>query len=129
MARISGVNLPPIKRLEIALTDIYGIGRKRALEILKETGIDPGKKAKELSSEEENKLRTAIEKNYEVEGDLRRLIQLNIKRLKDVASYRGTRHARHLPARGQSTRRNSRTVRGNVRITMGSGRRSASEKT
>ncbi|MFO0702599.1 MAG: 30S ribosomal protein S13 [Candidatus Andersenbacteria bacterium] len=129
MARISGVNLPPLKRMEIALTYIYGIGRVRARKILTDAKIEAGKLAKDLTSAEENMLRTAIEKSYKVEGDLRREVQLHIKRLKDIGSFRGSRHSKHLPARGQSSRRNSRTVRGNVRITMGSGRRSASEKT
>lgn len=129
MARIAGVNLPPLKRLEIALTYIYGVGRPRALKILAATGIDAGKKSKDLTAAEENKLRQMLEKDFKVEGDLRREIQMHIKRLKDISSFRGSRHAKHLPARGQSSRRNSRTVRGNVRITMGSGRRAASEKT
>jgi small subunit ribosomal protein S13 len=129
MARIAGVNIPPLKQMEIALTYVYGIGRPLARKILSEAQIDVHKKAKDLSGDEENKLRQIIEKKYKVEGDLRREIQLNIKRLKDIESFRGSRHARHLPARGQSSRRNSRTVRGNVRITMGSGRRAASEKT
>jgi len=129
MARIAGVNLPPLKRLEVALTYIYGIGRPRAKKILTAAGLDTNKKAKDLSTAEENKLRQAIEKDYKVEGDLRRETQMHIKRLKDISSFRGSRHAKHLPARGQSSRRNSRTVRGNVRITMGSGRRPAAEKT
>ncbi len=129
MARIAGVNLPPLKRLEIALTYIYGVGRPRSKKILGIAGIDVNKKAKDLTSAEENKLRQILEKDYKVEGDLRREIQMHIKRLKDISSYRGSRHSKHLPARGQSSRRNSRTVRGNVRITMGSGRRTTSEKT
>jgi len=129
MARIAGVILPPLKRIEVALTYIYGVGSARAQQILKRVSMDPGTKAKDLSRDDENKLRTLIEKDFKVEGDLRREIQMNIRRLKEVDSFRGSRHAKHLPARGQSTRRNSRTVRGNVRITMGSGRRSASEKT
>lgn len=129
MARIAGVVLPSLKRIDVALTYIYGIGRESALKILKKVSIDPGTKAKDLSRDEENELRTLIEKDFKVEGDLRREIQMNIRRLKEIESFRGSRHAKHLPARGQSTRRNSRTVRGNVRITMGSGRRSASEKT
>lgn len=129
MARIVGVNLPPLKNLEIALTAIYGIGRPRALKILKELNIDAHKKAKDLTSMEENSIRELLEKKYKLEGDLRREIQLNIRRLKDVNCFRGSRHAKHLTVRGQSTRRNSRTVRGNVRITMGSGRRPAAEKT
>lgn len=128
MARIAGVNLNPLKSMHIALTAIYGIGRQRAAKLLTEAGIDPNKKAKELTSAEENRLRTVISK-LKVEGDLRREIQMHVRRLKDINSFRGTRHARHLPARGQSSRRNSRTVRGNVRITMGSGRKPAAEKT
>lgn len=129
MARIAGVNLPPLKRLEIALTYIYGIGRVRARSILAEAKLDIGKRAKDLTAPEENALRSVIEKRYKVEGDLRREVQLHIKRLKDIGSYRGSRHAKHLPTHGQSSRRNSRTVRGNVRITMGSGRRTTGEKT
>ncbi|MFO0705139.1 MAG: 30S ribosomal protein S13 [Candidatus Andersenbacteria bacterium] len=129
MARIAGVNLNPLKNMSVALTAIYGIGRPRALKLLKEASIDPVKKAKELTSTEENRLRTLIAKHFKVEGDLRRETQLNIKRLKDVGAFRGSRHAKHLPARGQSSRRNSRTVRGNVRITMGSGRKTADQKT
>ncbi len=129
MARISGVNLPPLKRMEIALTYVYGIGLSRSNEILDKVSIDRDIKAKDLTREQENKLKTYIEKEFRVEGDLRRETQMNIRRLKEINSFRGTRHTRHLPARGQSTRRNSRTVRGNVRITMGSGRRAASEKT
>ena len=129
MARIAGANLPPLKRMEVALTAIYGIGRTRAQKILKEASIDIHKKAKDLTGVEENKIRQIIEKQFKVEGDLRREIQINIRRLKDINSWRGTRHARYLPSRGQSSRRNSRTVRGNVRITMGSGRKPAGEKT
>jgi len=129
MARIAGVNLNPLKNMQVALTAIYGIGRPRALKLLAEASIEPHKKAKDLTSVEENRLRTVIAKQYKVEGDLRRETQMNIKRLKDIGSFRGQRHARHLPARGQSSRRNSRTVRGNVRITMGSGRKISDQKT
>ncbi|MDP2587697.1 MAG: 30S ribosomal protein S13 [bacterium] len=129
MARIAGVNLNPLKNMQIALTGIYGIGRQKALVLLKDANVDPQKKAKDLTSEEENKLRNVLSKQYKVEGDLRREIQLHIRRLKDIGSFRGSRHAKHLPARGQRTRRNSRTVRGNVRITMGSGRKPSAEKT
>jgi small subunit ribosomal protein S13 len=129
MARIAGANLPPLKRMVVALTAIYGIGPTLAQKILTEAAIDVNKKAKDLTGVEENKIRQIIEKQYKVEGDLRREIQINIRRLKDINSWRGTRHARHLPSRGQSSRRNSRTVRGNVRITMGSGRKPAGEKT
>lgn len=127
--RISGVNLPDKKRAVIALTSIYGIGRLQAAAILQELKISEDVKASELTSEEERKLRDYIENNVVVEGDLRREIMQNVKRHKDISSYRGTRHARNLPVRGQRTRTNSRTVRGNVRKTAGSGRRSSAEKT
>lgn len=127
--RILGITIPDNKRLEIGLTAVYGIGRSRAREILTEAGIAFGAVPKDVNSEGENKVRTIIEKgNFKVEGDLKRDISMNIKRLKDVRAYRGTRHEKHLPARGQSTKTNSRTVRGNVRKTMGSGRRKV-EKT
>jgi len=129
MARIAGVVLPPNKRIEIGLTYIHGLGRSLANRILKETQVDPKTLVSDLTSGEERKLRETIEKNYKVEGDLRRGVSLNIKRLKDIGSYRGTRHAKNLPVRGQRTRTNSRTVRGNVRKTAGSGRRPPAEKT
>lgn len=128
MIRIAGVSLPN-KRIEFALTEIYGIGQSRARRILRSLGIDLSKKAETLSPEEVNTLKDAIEKQYRVEGELRREIMLNIKRLKDINAYRGVRHIRGLPVRGQRTKTNSRTRRGNVRRTMGSGRKSASEKT
>lgn len=129
MARIAGVILPPHKRIEIGLTYIYGIGQSLAKKILVEARVDADKHVSLLTSEEEGRLRDIIEKKYKVEGDLRRIVATNIKRLKEIGSYRGTRHAKNLPARGQRTRTNSRTVRGNVRKTAGSGRRSAAEKT
>lgn len=129
MARIAGVILPPNKRIEIGLTYIYGIGQSLAKKILAEARVDVDKHVSLLTSEEEGRLRDIIEKKYKVEGDLRRIVATNIKRLKEIGSYRGSRHAKNLPARGQRTRTNSRTVRGNVRKTAGSGRRSASEKT
>ena len=129
MARIAGVILPPQKRIEIGLTYIYGIGQSLAKKILVEARVDADKHVSLLTSEEEGRLRDIIEKKYKVEGDLRRIVATNIKRLKEIGSYRGSRHAKNLPARGQRTRTNSRTVRGNVRKTAGSGRRSASEKT
>ncbi|MDD5626491.1 MAG: 30S ribosomal protein S13 [Patescibacteria group bacterium] len=129
MARIAGVILPPNKRIEIGLTYIYGIGQSLARKILVEARVDVDKHVSLLTSEEEGRLRDIIEKKYKVEGDLRRIVATNIKRLKEIGSYRGSRHAKNLPARGQRTRTNSRTVRGNVRKTAGSGRRSASEKT
>ncbi len=112
MARIAGVDLPRNKRIEIALTYIYGIGRSRSQEILRITGIDPDKKVKDLTEEEITKLRDTVEKNYRVEGDLRREVQMNIKRLIDIGTYRGLRHKRGLPVRGQRTRTNARTRKG-----------------
>ncbi len=125
--KIAGITIPDNKRLEIGLTAVYGIGRPRALSILRDAGIDAGKKAKEVSAAEENKIRALIDA-FKTEGDLRRIVSQNIKRLKDIKAYRGVRHAKRLPVRGQRTKTNSRTVRGNVRKTMGSGRR-AVEKT
>lgn len=113
--------------MEIALTAIYGIGRSRAKHILNTTGIDAGTKSKDLSVEQENTLRKLVE-SYKIEGDLKREVAGNIKRLKDIKTYRGSRHARHLPARGQRTKTNSRTIRGNVRKTMGSGKRKEEKK-
>ena len=129
MARIAGVQLPKEKKVEYGLCYLYGVGLTVAKKIVAQAGIDSAKRIKELSAEEENKLREIIEKGYKVEGDLRREILMNIKRLKEIGAYRGTRHAKGLPARGQRTRTNSRTVRGNVRKTMGSGRKKATEKT
>jgi small subunit ribosomal protein S13 len=120
--RIAGITIPEGARLEIGLTAIYGVGRPRAQTALAQIGIDFGKRPKDLSPKEESALRETIEK-FKVEGELRRDISGNIRRLKDIKSYRGSRHAKHLPARGQRTKTNSRTVRGNVRKTMTSGRR------
>jgi len=122
MARIAGLTLPPNKRTEVALTYLYGIGLTLSKKVLKETGVDGNKRVKDLTEEEVNKLRSLIEKTYKVEGELRRDVLANIKRLKDIGSYRGSRHAKGLPVRGQRTKTNNRTVRGNVRRTMGSGR-------
>jgi small subunit ribosomal protein S13 len=127
--RISGVLLPDNKRIDYALPYLFGIGLPMSKKILKEAGIDPGKKTGTLTEQEIGAIRAIIEKRHRVEGDLRREVMMNIKRLKDINSYRGTRHMRSLPVHGQRTRTNSRTVRGNVRRTMGSGRKSASEKT
>jgi small subunit ribosomal protein S13 len=124
--RISGITLPN-KHVQYALTALYGIGISRSKYICAQAGVDPVKKADDLTPEEENKLRAAIEV-YKLEGDLKREVAANIKRLKDIGAYRGSRHAKKLPARGQRTKTNSRTVRGNVRKTMGSGRRKV-EKT
>ncbi|MDO8621716.1 MAG: 30S ribosomal protein S13 [bacterium] len=123
MARIAGVTLPNDKHIWVALTSIYGIGRSGSLQLLKQVGIEPQRKTRELNDEEVQKLRMLIEKQSRVEGDLRREVFANIKRLKDIGCYRGSRHAKKLPARGQRTKTNSRTVRGNIRRTMGSGRR------
>lgn len=127
--RISGVIIPNDKRIEIALTYVYGISNTTSNKILAELGINPDTRTKDLKEEEVNKLRTKIEKEYRVEGDLRRDVASNIKRLKDIGSYRGSRHAKRLPARGQRTKTNNRTVRGNRRSTMGSGRRPSAQKT
>jgi small subunit ribosomal protein S13 len=125
--RILGITLPDDKRMEIALTAIFGIGRPRAQKILKEAGVDAGKKAKELSPDEENKVRTVIEQGgFKIEGDLKREVSSNIKRLKDIKAYRGVRHMRRLPARGQRTKTNARTLKG-VKKTMGSGRKKESK--
>ena len=126
--RISGVNIPEEKRAEIALTYIYGIGKSRAGKILEKVGIDKNLKINKISSEDIVKLRNEIEDNYVLEGELKRQIMMNIKRLKEIGSYRGLRHSRGLPVRGQRTKTNTRTVRGNKRVTMGSGRRSIEKK-
>ncbi len=123
MARIAGVTLPSQKRLVIALQYIYGVGEKRAMDILDRAKVSGDVRVKDLSPEQENAVRTIVEKEYRVEGELRRDVMSNIKRLKDVAAYRGVRHMKGLPVRGQRTKSNSRTVRGNVRKTAGSGRR------
>ena len=122
MLRISGITIPENKRLEIGLTAVYGVGRPLALSILRGLEIDPGMRPKDLSAAQETSLREGIEKRH-VEGELKREISANIRRLKDIKAYRGIRHLRRLPARGQGTKTNSRTVRGNVRKTMTSGRR------
>ena len=125
--RIAGITLPENKRMEIALTAVYGIGRPSAKKILDKVKIDHGAKPTDLTTEQETMIRTEIEL-IKIEGDLSRQIDQEIKRLKDIKCYRGVRHLRHLPVRGQRTKTNSRTVRGNVRRTMGSGRRKT-EKT
>jgi small subunit ribosomal protein S13 len=124
--RISGITLPN-KKVAYALTALYGIGLSRASAICKEAKIDLEKRADDLSADEENQIRSVIE-GFKLEGDLKREVAGNVKRLKDIGAYRGSRHARRLPVRGQRTKTNSRTVRGNVRKTMGSGRRKV-EKT
>ena len=112
MARIAGVDLPRHKRVEISLTYVYGIGRKRASEILAATGVNPDTRVRDLSEEEEKKLRDYIDHNLIVEGDLRRNVSLNIKRLIDIQCYRGVRHRKGLPVRGQRTKTNARTRKG-----------------
>ena len=125
MPRIAGVNIPENKRIEISLTYIYGVGRPLSKRILDELKIDLNTKASDLSVKEVNDLKSFIEKNYKIEGDLRRQVMINVKRLKDIGAWRGSRHAKGLPVRGQRTKTNNRTVRGNVRKTMGSGRKPA----
>jgi len=125
--RILGITIPNEKRLEYGLTVLYGIGVSTARKILKEVKIPVEKQAKDLTLDEENKIRKVIE-GKKIEGDLKREISGNVKRLKDIKAYRGVRHLRRLPVRGQRTKTNSRTIRGNVRKTMGSGRKTV-EKT
>jgi len=125
--RISGITLPGNKHIAYALTALYGVGISRAKLICREAKVDPMLKANSLSASQEQDIRKTVD-GFKLEGDLRREVAGNIKRLKDIGAYRGTRHVRHLPVRGQRTKTNSRTVRGNVRKTMGSGRRKV-EKT
>ena len=127
--RIAGVTLPPDKRIEIALTYIYGIGSTSARKILNETKIDFNVIIKDLSNTDENKLREYIQKNFKVEGDLKMETLGNIKRLKEIKSYRGIRHEKKLPTKGQRTKTNSRTRRGNTRMTLSSGRNTPVQKT
>lgn len=128
MLRILGVNLPEEKRIEVGLTYLKGIGLFRSRKILSELGINPDMRGTEVTSEEVSKIQKFIETNYKIEGELNRILMMNVKRLKEIGSYRGTRHAKGLPTRGQRTKTNSRTVRGNVRRTAGSGKRKV-EKT
>ncbi len=129
MLRIASVNLPDNKRIEIALTYLYGIGRPTSRKILDSLGIDIDTRTKDLSEKDANRLRETIEKSHRIEGELRHQVKMNIKRLKEIGSYRGIRHAKSLPVRGQRTKTNTRTVRGNVRKTMGSGRKKSDAKT
>ena len=121
--RLLGVNIPDQKRIEVALTYVYGIGLTSSKKILKAAKINVNTRAKDISAEEANTIKNIIEKSYRIEGELRQVIRQNIERLKTLQAYRGTRHPRRLPARGQRTKTNSRTIRGNVRKTAGSGRR------
>ncbi len=125
--RILGITIPENKRLEIGLTTLYGVGRPRAKKVLDEAGVPHGKRAPELTPDEEAKIKKLLE-TTKIEGDLRREISGNIKRLKDIKAYRGVRHLRGLPVRGQRTKTNSRTRRGNTRKTMGTGRRAVEKK-
>lgn len=127
--RIAGIILPESKRIQIALSRIYGVGIARSRQILEKTGVDPLTRTRDVTEKEASAIRDYIAEHLRVEGDLRREVAENIRRLKDINAFRGQRHARHLPVRGQRTRTNSRTVRGNVRKTAGSGRRTAAEKT
>ena len=130
MVRILGVDIPDNKNIDVSLTYIYGIGLSLAKKFLQEVKIDPHKKSKNLTNEEINTLKELIEKKaIKIEGDLKREIKANIKRLIEINAYRGIRHIRKLPTRGQRTKTNSRTVRGNVRKTVGSGRRKAASPT
>ncbi len=128
MARIAGVNIPTDKRVEVALTYIFGIGPAISKKILSSTGIDSNARVKDLTEAEINKIREVIDKDYQVEGDLSRLVSQNIKRLKDINAYRGLRHKASLPAHGQRTKTNARTKRGK-KVTMGSGRKKSAAKT
>lgn len=125
--RILGITIPDAKRLDIGLTVLYGVGRSRALKILKDAKINPEIKSKDLTVDQENEIRKIIE-SFKIEGDLKREVASNIKRHKDIKTYRGTRHMKRLPARGQRTKTNSRTIRGNMRKTMGSGRKKEEKK-
>jgi len=129
MLRILGVNIPEEKRIEFALTYIKGIGLFSSRKILDEAGVDLDKRAKDVTSEEVGKIQRIIESKYKVEGELRRIIMMNIKRLKEIGCYKGIRHSKGLPVRGQRTKTNNRTVRGNVRRTAGSGKIKSAGKT
>lgn len=129
MARIAGVTIPNEKRIEASLRYIYGVGLTMSKKILAETKVDPNKRTKDLDEAELNRLREYIEKNMKTEGNLRQQVLVNIKLLKEIGSYRGIRHIRGLPVRGQRTKTNSRTRHGNVRRTAGSGRKKSAEKT
>ncbi len=128
MARIAGVDLPRNKRVEIGLTYIYGIGRSRSNEILRKAGVDPDKRVKDLTESEISRIREIIDREYVVEGDLRREVQMNIKRLIEIGCYRGLRHRMNLPVRGQRTRTNARTKRGPRKTVPGRGRRRGMKK-
>jgi small subunit ribosomal protein S13 len=129
-ARISGINIPDNKRIVIGLTSIKGIGRTLSSSVLAEAGIDEGKRGKDLSEEEVNRIRKIIDAhNHTLEGELARKVHANIKRLKEIGTWRGMRHSKHLPVHGQRTKTNSRTVRGNIRKTTASGKKPTAQKT
>jgi small subunit ribosomal protein S13 len=128
MARIEGVDLPRNKRVEVGLTYLFGVGPTRARAILSATKVNPDTRIKDLTEAEVSSIREYVSKNYKVEGDLRREVQLNIKRLIEIGSYRGLRHRRNLPVRGQRTRTNSRTRKGTKKTVAGRGRRRATKK-
>ncbi len=128
MARIAGIDLPRNKRVEVGLTYIYGIGRSRSNEILRKAGVDPNTRVNDLTESEIAALREVIDREYQVEGDLRRTVQMNIRRLIDIGCYRGLRHRRNLPVRGQRTRTNARTKRGARKTVPGRGRRRGMKK-
>ena len=126
--RIVGVNIPDDKRVEIALTYIYGVGGTLAKDILEEAKVDIDKRTKNLTGEEVKKIQSILEKSYKIEGELRQIIRQNIKRLKETHTYRGIRHTKRLPVRGQRTKSNARVVKGHLRKTVGSGKRKAALK-
>lgn len=128
MARIAGINIPNNKNIEIGLSYLFGIGRTLAIKIAKEANIDPAVKIGDLSEAELERIRALIDRSYKVEGDLKMEVNQNIKRLKEISSYRGNRHSRNLPVRGQRTKTNARTKRGR-KVTVGSGRKKSAEKT
>jgi small subunit ribosomal protein S13 len=128
MARIEGVDLPRSKRVEIGLTYIYGIGRNRSRDALAATNVNPDTRVQDLTEAEVNRLREFIMQNYKIEGDLRRERQMHVKRLMEIGCYRGLRHRRHLPVRGQRTRTNARTVKGPKKTVAGRGRRRGATK-
>jgi len=129
IVRISGVVIPSNKRIEIALTYVFGIGRTKSQKILAKANIEPTTRTKDLKEDEVNSLRQIVEKEEIVEGDLKREVMGNIKRLKEIGAYRGSRHSKNLPTRGQRTKTDNRTVRGNTRRTAGSGKKNADQKT
>lgn len=126
--RLLGVNIPDQKRIEASLTYVYGIGPVIAKRILAEAKVDPDKRTKDITADEINAIKLVVESKYRIEGELRQLVRSNIDRLKNLQAYRGVRHSRRLPVRGQRTKTNSRTVRGNVRKTAGSGKRKVALK-